>query len=154
METQQVPPKNVDYLLTVSLIISPSILAIISSFTPEIWYAIWFAIVGSSTMCYVLLVPRVPAFRPFLKRPIVAFVVGFLPFIVMMIFRLLIVRGYLSQLVNDAVIFIPIALLLGASGFFYYKSMTEKKYLNIGIGVLCTLIATAYFFLSVVMVLF
>jgi hypothetical protein len=154
METQQVPPKNADYLLTLMIIICNSILAIISSFMPDIWFATGLVIIVSSTTCYVLIAPRAPAFRPSLKRPIAAFVVGFLPFIVMMIFRLLIVKGYPSQLVSDFIIFIPIALLLGASGFFYYKSMAEKKYLNIGIGILCTLIATAYFFLTVVMGIF
>jgi|GEM_PF-5688701 hypothetical protein len=146
MEIQQVPNKNAAYLLALTMVVNSSFLAIVSSFVPGIWFATWFFIVASCTICYSLVVPRSPAFSPSMKKPSVAFVVGFLPFVIMLAFRLLFAKGDHSHFDDYVIIFLPIALLLGASGFFYYKSTSGNKFFNLGIGVLCTLIATVYFF--------
>jgi hypothetical protein len=146
MEVQQPPSKFVGYLLALMIMLDGSILCIVTSYVPNAWPFSWLMLIVFSTISYPLIAPRSPAFSPSLRKPIFAFFAGFLSFIAMMIFRLLFVKDYLSQLADEAIVFVPIALLLGGSGFFYYKATIEKKYLNIGIGVLCTIIATIYFF--------
>jgi len=146
MEGQQSPSKFGGYILALMFMLDGVILCIVASFEPWAWPFAWIMLIIFSTISYPLVAPRAINFIPSLRKPIFSFFTGFLPFIAMMIFRLLFVKGYLSQLANEATVFVPIALLLGGSGFFYYKATIEKKYLNIGIGVLCTIIATVYFF--------
>ena len=146
MEAQQPPSKLGGYILALLFMLDGVILCIVASFEPWAWPFAWIMLIIFSTVGYPLVAPRAINFIPSLRKPIFSFFTGFLPFISMMIFRLLFVKDYLSQLADEAIVFVPIALLLGGSGFFYYKATIGKKYLNIGIGVLCTLIATAYFF--------
>ena len=146
MEVQQTPSKFVGYLLTFIAIFDCFAVCLASWLNPMEWYITWLMLIVLGPASYVFLASRLPVFSSSLKKPIVAFFVGFLPFILMIIFKVLFAES-LALPLGDFIAFIPIALLIGGSGFFYFKATDGKKYLNVGIGVLCTLVAISSFLL-------
>jgi len=98
----------------------------------------------------ILLVVNPILFGYISKRPIMSFLVGFLPLFLMILYRLPFVAVYPSQPIDDLIILMPGALLLGAGGFFAARTTDEKKPFNLAIGILFILIMIA-FYLSVFM---
>ena len=135
METQQPRPMSSIIFLAVLFVSDGFIAGTLSHFQPLAWYLAWFFLIsGVTTFGYLS------------KKPILSFFVGALPLFLVMAFRLLFVADSLPQLIADSVVFIPVALLLGGSGFFYARAFLGNKYLNLGIGILFILIAAVYFF--------
>jgi len=79
---------------------------------------------------FIFLLPANPLlFGCISKRPIMSFIVGFLPLFLIVLYRL----PY-AQPIDDSILLLPGALLLGISGFFAARTVGEKKYLNLGIS--------------------
>jgi len=79
------------------------------------------------------------------KRPMMSFLVGFLPLFLMFLYRLPMIVASSLPPYSEVIVFIPGALLLGISGFFAARAIGEKKYLNLGISALFVLAMITFY---------
>lgn len=93
----------------------------------------------------ILLVINPLLFGYISKRPIMSFLVGFLPLFLLAVYRLRWFHLYPTQFLDDFILLTPGALLLGTSGFFAARIVGEKKFLNFGISVLFILIMISFY---------
>ncbi|MDV0445184.1 hypothetical protein MmiAt1_07410 [Methanimicrococcus sp. At1] len=78
----------------------------------------------------ILLVVNPLLFGYISKRPIMSFIVGFLPLFLLFLYRLPYAAVFPSQLVDDFILLMPGALLLGAAGYFMAQQKPDKKTQN------------------------
>ncbi|WNY29021.1 hypothetical protein MmiEs2_12350 [Methanimicrococcus stummii] len=79
----------------------------------------------------ILLVVNPLLFGYVSKRPIMSFIVGFLPLFLMILYRLPFAAVFPSQPLDDFILLMPGALLLGAAGYFEAQQKIEKKTQNL-----------------------
>ena len=93
----------------------------------------------------ILLVVNPLLFGYVSKRPIMSFIVGFLPLILMVLYRIPWAIRFPEHVLEEFILMFPGALLLGIGGYFAARTVGEKRNLNLGIGVLFVLAMIALY---------
>ncbi|MBZ3935389.1 hypothetical protein [Methanimicrococcus blatticola] len=93
----------------------------------------------------ILLVVNPLLFGYVSKRQIMSFIVGFLPLILMVLYRIPMAFVFPDHVVEELITMFPGALLLGIGGYFAARTNGDKKILNLGIGVLFVLAMIALY---------